>query len=176
MGMQKYTTVIKMTNPTFRIVIPLIRERGVSKHVAFSFISLVVDNEGLQSFLCILWLYLKYLMVFKNCWGWISKAEPQFTRKHSEPVKGSAKPEVHVPTREAKGLGGDGQAWCWPIVDFFWLAHRKCVGLSSLIWIWELYHVWCCYFWHLPCWLHPDKNVCGCWSVRCYPLSMPHAR
>ena len=67
MGMQKYTTVIKMINPTFRIVISLIRERGVSKHVAFSFISLVVDNEGLQSFLCILWLYLKYLMVFKNC-------------------------------------------------------------------------------------------------------------
>ena len=67
MGMQKYTTVIKMINLTFRIVISLMRERGVSKHVAFSFISLVVDNEGLQSFLCILLLYLKYLMIFKNC-------------------------------------------------------------------------------------------------------------
>ena len=65
-GMQKYTMVIKMINPTCRIVISLIRERGC-QNIAFYFISLVVDNEGLQSFLCILLLYLKYLIIFKNC-------------------------------------------------------------------------------------------------------------
>lgn len=32
MGMQKYTMVIKMIKPTCRIVISLIRDRGVSKH------------------------------------------------------------------------------------------------------------------------------------------------
>lgn len=67
MGMQKYTIVIKMINATFRIVISLIKERGVSKHVAVYFTSLVVDNEGLQSFLCIFLLYLKYLIILKNC-------------------------------------------------------------------------------------------------------------
>lgn len=58
-----------MINPTLRIVVPLVRKEkgGGSIPVTFYFISLVVDNECLLSFLLYAFVILRIFNNLKNC-------------------------------------------------------------------------------------------------------------